>query len=64
LVLPYDVTFGMTIVSDATLTAFPISPESAGTEFGRRVEEDRTFPRNVVPIHNATQNNVPAGSRF
>ena len=54
----------MTIVRDVTLTAFPVAPESAGTEFGRRVEGDIAFLRNVVPIHNATQNNVPAGSRF
>jgi len=54
----------MTIVCDATLTTSPIAPESAGTEFGSRVEGDRTLPRNVVPVHNATQNNVPAGSRL
>jgi hypothetical protein len=54
----------MTIVSDVTLTAFLIASESAGIEFGRRVEEDKTFLRNVVPIHNDTHNNVPAGSRF
>lgn len=64
LALSFDVISGMNIVRDVTLTASPLAPESGGTEFGRRVQGDRTFLRNVVPIHNATQNNVPGGSRF
>jgi len=54
----------MIIVSDVTLTTSSIASESAETEFGRRVEEDKTFLRNVVPIHKDAQNNVTAGSRF
>lgn len=54
----------MTIVSDVTLTDSSIASESAGIEFGRRVDEDKTFLRNVVPIQNGTHNNVPVESRF
>jgi hypothetical protein len=54
----------MTVVSDVTLTAFPVALESAGTEFGRRVEVDGTLLRSLVPICNATHSYVQAGSRF